>query len=133
MRKLFSVFLISFLALPVMAYATWQVADSFHGTVLNPDLQPAATIQTSDTPDQYQVVSPYSFKLQKGWLKHNVINMADKIGWTVNWQASRNYRVVTNTTIAGKNFPDVLSQLLSHYPLKASFNNPMKTVIISNQ
>lgn len=132
MRKLFSMLVVSFLVLPVMAYATWQVADPFHGTELNQELQPAKNIHKSDIPGQYQTLARYSFYLHKGWLKNNVVNMAKQVGWTVNWKAYRNYRVEVKTQIAGENFPDVLTQLLSHYPLNASFNKTMREVTISN-
>lgn len=116
--------------MPVVAYATWQVADPFHGSKLNEELQPAATIHQSDIPVVYQSSSRYSFMTQKTWLNTNLINMAREYGWTVNWKANRNYHVLLQTQLSGRDFPDMANQLLSHYPVKAFFNRRTRAMTV---
>ena len=130
MRKILSIFIITLIFLPVAAYATWQVADPFHGAKLHPDLQPAATINASDVPVAYQGSSQYLFTTQKAWLTTNLTNMARKYGWRVKWKANRNYHVLLATTLTGQTFPDMAKDLLSHYSLKAYFNRRTRAMTV---
>lgn len=128
MRKILSVFITTLILLPVAAYATWQVADPFHGSKLNRELQPAATIHQSDVPKVYRGKRHFSFMTKKTWLKTNLTIMAKEHGWTVNWKAYRNYQVLLKTRLVGSSFPDTANELLSHYPVKAYYNRRMRTM-----
>lgn len=130
MRKTVMVLLVSCLMLPLLAYATWQVADPFHGTRLNRELQPAATEEQSDIPVKYQTESEFTFYTKKGWLKDNLISMAKSKGWQVKWKAFQNYHVLTESEISGESFQDAVQKLLNHYPIKGYYNNQLRVMTV---
>lgn len=115
---------------PMVTLAVWQVADSLHGTK---SYSGVAHIKCGDHPCRYANRSKFSFKLRKGLLKDNVYRLANKYNWRVAWQVPNNYRVLLNTEIVGATFPVVMNQLLSHYPLRATYNAKHKSMMIRNK
>lgn len=124
MRRIFLVGCMVFGMAPIMSYATWQVADASHGTNLS---QPS-DLSSRDYPKALQ--DQVSIQVQKGSLRDNVERAAQENNWEVIWHADDQYSVLTESTFSGPDFSTVMGQLLSHYHLKASFddNNCVMTV-----
>lgn len=124
MKRVFLMSCVLLSLMPFAAYATWQVADASHGTNLS---QPS-DLSSKDYPKALQ--DQASIQLQKGSLRDNVERAAAENNWEVIWHADDQYRVLTKSTFSGPDFSTVMDQLLSHYHLRASFddNNCVMTV-----
>ena len=110
------------------SFATWQLADSYHGTRILQNWLPER-LKTSDIPLQYASTNcTISFK--KGWLKANIEHEANVHHWIVRWNAPENYHLLLDTKLDGPDFPSVMNQLLSHYPLKAKYNRSAQIMTV---
>lgn len=130
MRKLIFIF---FVIVPAISLATFSIEDPFHGTRLNEQLEPVSTVDSSDIPKIYQSRNKFIFQTKKGWLASNLKRFSKKEGWQIKWRAKRNYQLLLSTEIAGETFPNAVNELLSHYPLRASFNQREKIMTIYDQ
>jgi len=128
MRKLLLGSLILFFFTVSTSFAYWQIANPFHGT------QQARFVRApgsqTDHPGIYTNGSRYLIQLNKGLLKPTVFKNAEKYGWQVKWNAPNNYYVLLKTKIVGSSFSFVMGQLISHYPLRATFNSKIKTMTV---
>ncbi|MGD9152876.1 MAG: hypothetical protein PVG30_04365 [Gammaproteobacteria bacterium] len=107
--------LVILVLIPLTSFAVWQIADPFHVTRCH-------CKSNVDYPQQYVNGAIISFKLRKGLLKENVICFAGKYRWKVRWLAPNKYYVTLATKIVGPTFPIVMNRLLSHYPLRATYD-----------
>lgn len=113
-RKIFG-FALSLL--PAISLASWQIAGA---PVRTPGTQPIKRVV--DTPKEYQANPRYTLHVTKGSLYKLVKQYTTSHGWQLVWTAKRNYPVNYANTIAGPSLQAVLNQLLSHYPLRVSYN-----------
>jgi len=123
----FSWIVVGLILMPMTSSAIWQVADPLHGTksYLN-----ASQLKCVDHPCKYANGSKFLFKLRKGSLQDNVYRLANKYNWRVTWRAPNNYHVMLNTKIVGVTFPVAMNRLLSHYPLRATYNVKHKSMVV---
>ncbi|MGD9107755.1 MAG: hypothetical protein PVI75_01110 [Gammaproteobacteria bacterium] len=115
MYKKFMWILVILVLIPLTSSAIWQIADPAHGTGRRYE-------HGVDYPQQYVNGAIISFKLRKGLLKENVFRIACKYRWKVRWLAPNKYYVTLATKIVGPTFPIVMNGLLSHYPLRATYD-----------
>lgn len=103
MKKLFFIVL---LALPFVALANWQLANSSQ--------------RRPGYPQKY--VTKVVIQVQKGTLEDNVKGIARRHGWKVIWHAKKPMHVLLETHLAGFTFVETMNQLLSHYPVQANYH-----------
>lgn len=115
--------------LPLTSFATWQIADPYHGTKMHKSILPDR-ITTSDLPKEY-TDKKCSASLEKGLLKDNIERTAHEYHWSVRWNAREDYSLLLETKLTGPSFPSVMDRLLSHYPLKAKYNRYSKVMTVS--
>lgn len=100
-------------SLPLAAMASYQVAS------------PARGVPTQKAKQALGYPAQYSGKvvasIQKGHLYNNVNRISAANDWHLQWNIKQKYPVLINTTIAGGDFKQVMNQLLSHYPVKATY------------
>lgn len=126
MRK-FLLIMIGLMLVPVTAMAIWQVADPSHGTKYH------KRGLRVDYPRVYTNGAKISCVLRKGSLRSNVMSCAEKYNWRVAWSVTNNYSVTINTKIVGPTFPIVMSGLLSHYPVHATYSKKYQKIIVSGR
>jgi len=68
----------------------------------------------------------------KGTLEYNIDRFAKAYGWKVIWRSNqaKGYRVLSKTTITDRTFPLTLDQLLANFPVKATYYEEQKRVLI---
>jgi hypothetical protein len=120
--------MVGLILVPMMSLAIWQVADPLHGTKYH--YLHSLRILRTDYPRRYANGSKFLFKLRKGSLKDNVYRLANKYNWRVTWRARGNYHVMLNTEIVGVTFQVAMDRLLSHYPLRATYNAKHKSMMV---
>ena len=127
MRKWIGMILGLLVVMP--AYATWQVANPFQGTPDHQYIRPE--IGNTSYPEGYVAHPLYSISVERGTLKENVERLVHKYDWKVKWQFKKAYPVLINTEMSGPSFISVMDQLLSHYSLKATYNDTDRVVTVS--
>jgi len=126
MYKRFLGMIVLLILIPLIASATWQIADPLHGVKSRYLYSSSRT----DHPQRYANGKLVLFKLRKGLLKDNIIRFAKKYNWRVTWRTANNYYVMLNTKMVGSKFQVVMDQLLAHYPLYASYNTYSKRMVV---
>ena len=111
-------------------FATWQIADPYHGTKSQSVWFPERLTQ-SDLPNRY-VDNKTQVFLKPGLLKDNIEEAAKKHHWLIQWDASDNYPLLVDTKLTGPDFPSVMNQLLSHYPLKARYDKKTQVMVVTS-
>jgi len=119
---------VGLILVPMTSSAIWQVADPLHGTKYH--YLHTSRILRADYPRKYANGSKFLFKLRKGLLKDNVYRLANKYNWRVTWRASDNHYVMLNTEIVGVTFQVAMNRLLSHYPLRATYDVKHKCMMV---
>lgn len=109
-------FLLLLICLPTVGFATWQLGGE---PIRTPGALPNKIVP--GIPGQYQTDPQYNLVTHKGLLYDTVKQYCSTHGWKLTWMAKRDYPLNFNTTLTGPNFPEVLNQLLSHYPLQAYY------------
>lgn len=114
--------------IPMVSFATWQVANTRHHSTYKSQYVAAEhgnTIYAKNYEDNY------IFDIEQDNLKWNVFQNAQKYHWQVDWQVNQKYLVLNKNQIAGSTFCITLNRLLEHYPLTAQCNLLAKKVTIT--
>lgn len=119
-KKIICFFIMLALLLPIISFATWQIADPYRGTKLERYVTPE--FGKTDYPGHYYSNPNYTIHIKKGILMHEVKRIAGEYNWTVKWKAPQEYPVLLETDLAGPSFSEVMNMLLSHYALKAKYD-----------
>ena len=126
MYKRFLGMIVLLILIPLIASATWQIADPLHGV----KSRYLYSSPRTDHPQKYANGTLILFKLRKGLLKNNILRFAKKYNWRVTWRTANNYYVMLNTKMVGPKFRMVMDQLLAHYPLYASYNTYNRRMVV---
>lgn len=126
MRRLTIICIGFFMIMP--AYATWQLANPFQGTPAHKHVAP----EVGDTsyPETYVSHPQYVVSLQKGFLKENVMRIAGKYHWKVQWIVPTHYRILSNAELSGSSFKMVMDQLIENYPVKVTYDDSNRTMMV---
>lgn len=136
-RKLLSVFL---LALPIYAYAGWQVSKPETTVPREPFFQ-AGKQQNNTTmpsaysgsayPNQYatlgQPAPVYAVSIS-GSLKENLERIMSRYHWKVIWKAPYDYNF--DGRVTGSSLPNVVEKLLQPFPLQATMYMSNRTLAV---
>ncbi|MEE9571610.1 MAG: hypothetical protein V3W20_01025 [Candidatus Neomarinimicrobiota bacterium] len=128
MYKRFLGVIVVLMLIPLVASATWQIADPLHG--IKSGYLYSSRLSRTDHPQRYANGKLVLFKLRKGLLKDNILRFAKKYNWRVTWRVANNYYVMLNTKMVGPKFRVVMDQLLAHYSLYASYNTYSKRMVV---
>lgn len=122
MHKKSLLIVVILILIPLVSYAFWQIADPVHGARYDCDRSTTSGFLNNAYPRRYLNGSAFSFELRRGTLKGNVLRLAKKYNWQVRWFAPNKYCVALATRIVGPTFPILMNQLLSHYPIRATYD-----------
>ena len=112
-------------------YAIWQIANpspNSSGQAITVD----PSVGKTDYPNNYWSNKKYKLYLRKGLLYDNVKRYAVKHNWKVRWLASRDYPVMSNTTVGGTSFTAVMNRLFAMYPIYTYYNTKTHIMTVSS-
>lgn len=136
-RKLLSVFLI---ALPVCAFAGWQVSNPEKSIPREPFFQAGkqqyhttmpSAYGSAAYPNQYatlgQPAPVYAVSIS-GSLKENLERIMSRYHWKVVWKAPYDYNF--DGRVTGSSLPNVVEKLLQPFPLQATMYMSNRTLAV---
>lgn len=137
-RRLLSVFL---LALPMCAFAGWQVSKPESSIPREPFFQAGKQQNTAAMPSAYgssaypnqyatlgQPAPVYAVSIS-GSLKENLERIMSRYHWKVIWKAPYDYNF--DGRVTGSSLPNVVEKLLQPFPLQATMYMSNRTIAVS--